>query len=126
MQDTLKTKARCMAVFRQAAEAGHKVAVDNTNPSAEARRPFIDYAKSKNIPVRCLLFPPHPHLTRHLNVHRAITKKQERLPEVAFAWFESRFQRPSLDEGFEEIVELPFTPLFDSEYEKSVFSKYLI
>jgi bifunctional polynucleotide phosphatase/kinase len=45
------------------------------------------------------------------------------LPEIAFNTFGSKFQEPTAEEGFSELIKVPFT-FVGSEEEKRLWSKY--
>ena len=125
-QDTLKTQPKCKAALIAAIESGRSAVVDNTNPSAAARKNILEILLSRKIPARCFWFQAEPKLTRHLNIHRSLTRKTYRLPEVAFAAYESRFQEPQLSEGFSEVVKIPFKPRFDTKEDEAIFTMHLL
>ncbi len=90
------------------------------------RRAYIEHAREKGVPVRCVWFQTDDRLSRHLNVLRAVTKDQAVLPDVAFNYFKVNFEEPTIEEGFDQITKIPFIPTFDTEEERIMFSKYLI
>lgn len=45
-RDTLKTKEKCLKVAEEAMKNGKNLVIDNTNPSAEDRKAYIQLAKS--------------------------------------------------------------------------------
>jgi bifunctional polynucleotide phosphatase/kinase len=125
-QDTLKTRAKCIAAMVEAIEAGQSVVIDNTHPSIEARDVFLRILSKKNVPTKCFWFQTDPDLALHLNVYRSLTKKTQRLPKLAFIAYKSRFQEPTLSEGFAEIVRIPLKPHFESSQEEKIFTMYLL
>lgn len=105
---------------------GKSVVIDNTNPTIKIRKEYVDMARECQVPVKCLWFSAQLPLAQHLNVHRSITKNMYRLPQVAFSTYHSRFQEPTLNEGFQEVVKIPFVPKFDTPKEQRVFEMFLV
>ncbi len=124
-RDLLKTVAKCKSAARAALAKGQSVYVDNTHPTRESRLEFISIASEMNIPTRCILFVTDDCLSKHLDVFRSITTRVEPLPSVAFHAFHNRYQPPVLQEGFSEIIQIPFVPEFDSAEKKLIFTQYL-
>jgi predicted kinase len=52
---TLKTKEKCMKVCKELLVDGKSVVIDNTNPTADVRKRYIDIAKSLKIPIRAFI-----------------------------------------------------------------------
>ena len=102
---------------------GKPVVVDNTNPSKEARKCYIDIAKKTGTPVRSLYFDTPIELSKHLNMFRQNTTNgaQRRVPDVGYNVFKSKFQEPSLEEGFSEIQKVIFVPEFTNDHQKKLF-----
>jgi bifunctional polynucleotide phosphatase/kinase len=48
-RDTLKTKEKCLAKAEEAMQKNKYVVIDNTNPKAEDRKPFLELAKKHSI-----------------------------------------------------------------------------
>jgi len=69
-RDTLGSKSLCEKKTREFLDKSKSVIIDNTNPSREARRTFIEIAKEYNVPVRCLVFKTPEDLAKHLNAVR--------------------------------------------------------
>jgi len=93
----------------------------------------MSLAKDLNVPIRCVYFFSTPELCRHNNAVRAANKElvsshksklpfseqrnsysaqnpesRTSLPGIAFGDFGRRFQEPTLDEGFEDIIPVKF------------------
>lgn len=71
-RDTLKTMPKCIKAVREALKNGKSCVVDNTNPSIDSRKPFIDIAKELKIPVRCFILEIDSELNEHLNIFREV------------------------------------------------------
>ncbi|CAO3590169.1 unnamed protein product [Absidia cylindrospora] len=125
-QDTLKTKAKCMKACEESLTSDKSVVIDNTNGTVDARADFIKIAQKHDIPVRCFYFVADEHLCRHNNYYRHITQgDRDLLSEIVFRTFKSRFQEPTLEEGFTEIKKINFT--FDgSEDDLSEWRKWYL
>lgn len=124
-RDSLGTMAKCISLVRSSLSSGKSVYIDNTSPTCESRVPFVAIAKEHGIHVRCFQFIGEEELCRHLNVFRSITQNIEPLPAVAFNSFKANYRVPELDEGFESILQVPFTAQFESETELDLFKQYL-
>jgi len=66
--DILKTKEKCMKVCKELLVDGKSVVIDNTNPTAEVRKRYIDIAKSLKIPIRALYFDVPKDTCIHNNI----------------------------------------------------------
>ncbi len=88
--------------------------VDNTNADVETRAVWIRLAKKFGVPVRCVYMRAPAKLCEHNDTVRALAggtfnpEKRAILPHSAFFSFASRFKEPQAQEGFEEILSIPF------------------
>ncbi|XP_047123558.1 bifunctional polynucleotide phosphatase/kinase [Hydra vulgaris] len=124
-RDSLKTIEKCISLAEKSLKNKKSVVIDNTNPSKEARKVFIDLAKKYNVSVRCFNFQTPLELAHHLNRFRQIVSGGtiRRVPDVGFNTFKSKFQPPSKEEGF-EIVTINFSPKFHTNEEKALFLQW--
>lgn len=93
--DEHKTSAKMIKVANAAIQNGQSVVFDATNPSKEKRQVFIEYAKTKNLPIRCV------HIATSFS--ESLIKNNERakpVPKIVYNIYKSKFQEPSIDEGF--------------------------
>lgn len=119
-----KKKAQRLAV--EAWRAGKSVVVDNTNPSLETRKEWIDLAKSVGVStIRCIYVKTDRAVAQHLNVFRSLLPassalSRARVPDVVYNIYFSQFKVPTLEEGFNAIIEVPFVlePFVDRETEE--------
>ncbi|RKP34859.1 polynucleotide kinase 3 phosphatase-domain-containing protein, partial [Dimargaris cristalligena] len=114
-QDTLKTRAKCVAACDQALQAGQSVVVDNTNPDRSTRAEYIRVAQRHNVPVRCLHLSASEDVARHNNIFRAWAHlvaepaaARSALSSIVFNTYKSRFETPTEAEGFAEVVSMDF------------------
>eukprot|EP01116_Phalansterium_solitarium_P020680 TRINITY_DN6162_c0_g2_i1.p1 TRINITY_DN6162_c0_g2~~TRINITY_DN6162_c0_g2_i1.p1 ORF type:complete len:264 (+),score=82.16 TRINITY_DN6162_c0_g2_i1:296-1087(+) len=117
-QDTLKTKEKCVKAAEQALAAGRCVVVDNTNPTAEVRKLYINAARARGVPARCFVLNTDRELAEHLNLFRERLTNGEtpRIPDIGYNVFKSRYEAPSTKEGFTEVKETSMKPAA-AEYE---------
>ncbi|WWC98526.1 polynucleotide kinase 3'-phosphatase [Kwoniella sp. B9012] len=107
-QDLLGTRDRCLRIAEQFLIAGKKVVVDNTNRNRETRAHWIRLAMKLKIPIRLFHFLCPLELAKHNNVYRACYGPPDEptrtlLPTLAFTSYAGAFEKPSIDEGFDEI-----------------------
>jgi len=115
--------------------------IDATNANKEARNEWIKLIGSINekneknekteikskIKIWCVYSNISKELAFHLNKIRAIRGvidpeyHSKQVPAVAIHAYWKKFQEPTVDEGFEKIVEMNFEPQFKSKEEKKLF-----
>ena len=110
-QDELKTLAKCKYMFKSYLYQKFNVIVDNTNKDIKTRKHWIDMATIFKIQIRCIYLNIPKDIVIHLNKFRSLTS-QKKIPMVAIHTYFKKFEVPSLDEGFSEIIECPF--IFDN------------
>lgn len=123
-RDTLKTQEKCERTVAESLKAGRSVAVDNTNPSKEARAAYTKIAVNYKVPVRCFIFETTLEAAKHMNYYRQLITdgKQRRVPDVGYNVFKSRYVVPDkAGEGFSAVLKIPFVPVFKDEEEKKKF-----
>jgi len=92
---------RLLPQLEAALRAGQPAVVDNTNPSAADRAPFIALARSLGVPVRAVFFDTTARACVARNARRAGAAKD---PNVAIFAAATRIQRPAWAEGFDRIL----------------------
>jgi bifunctional polynucleotide phosphatase/kinase len=130
-RDTLQTRAKCIRATEEHWAKGHRVVIDNTNPTAEDRQAYIDVVKKHAsqkkstgaaaagvLPVRIFFFTHSRGLANHMNVVRAYVEGVPRVPSIAYSVFQSRLQRPTTAAevaalGVEALWEIPPVACFD-------------
>ena len=88
-RDTLKTKERCLKSMESHLSYGHSVIIDNTNPSCDDRKLYIEKCIHYRIPVMILHFVRDGHSA---NKHRS-----EPVPDIGYRMYFKKFQDPSID-----------------------------
>jgi bifunctional polynucleotide phosphatase/kinase len=138
-QDLLGTKSKCLAAAKKALADGGTVIVDNTNPKSLSRQEFINLnsADSKTL---CLYFSTRKEMCIHNNKFRLYGPHASELfkvltgeeyeaqgywvPAVAIHSYWANLEVPSETEGM-DVVEIPFVPSFENEFQKKIWSMAL-
>jgi bifunctional polynucleotide phosphatase/kinase len=101
-QDICKTSVKCVKECEKAIKNGDSVVIDNTNPSKEVRKKYIDIANKYNVKVKCVYFNIDRNLARHNNVYRSLKNiKIKIVPTIAYNIYFKKFEYPEESEGFE-------------------------
>jgi len=118
-----KSFPACHLDLTRALGNGSSVVIDNTNSDKKSRRIFIDEAKEYLVPVRCFLFKTPLSVAKHLNLFRVkLTRGQAKIVlDIAYKAHTSRFQLPTQEEGFTEVKEIRFRPIFEKEDDAILF-----
>jgi bifunctional polynucleotide phosphatase/kinase len=99
------------------------------NPTTKNRKVFIDIAKKQGIPVRCFYFTADKSICLHNNMQRKHNSHHKHNKQVApiksIDDFFGKLEKPSLDEGFESIVEVDFMPdSFESKLDEQAYNEH--
>jgi bifunctional polynucleotide phosphatase/kinase len=91
------------------------IIIDNTNMSVRSRKEFLDFAKSKSILCRCILFDFDAKLAAHLAKCREYLRPAyvyKHITDVCYRMMIKSYQRPTLDEGFTriDVVQFSYNP----------------
>ncbi|MBK8886821.1 MAG: AAA family ATPase [Saprospiraceae bacterium] len=76
------------------------IVIDNTNPSAIDRMKYIRIGKHNNYKVICYFLDSTPEESKKRNSTRSGKK---RVPDIAIDVIQSRLEKPSYEEGIDEI-----------------------
>jgi len=137
-QDTLKNISKCLKVAGEKLSQGKSVIVDNTNRDTGTRGQWIELARAKKVPIRCIWLDIPKDLSFHLNTFRSIQKPSssedktdddERGRKVSSAvihTFYKNYQEPKEREGFDRVTKIGFIPgPFASDEHRELFYMYL-
>lgn len=102
-RDTLKLMKKCVDLADKSLKDGKSVVIDNTNPSREARKLFIDIAKKYKARVVVFDFIADFEIAYRLNKARKETGLGHVVPVVVFVKFRMDYQPPHKDEGISDI-----------------------
>jgi bifunctional polynucleotide phosphatase/kinase len=116
-RDTCKTKEKCIELARVAIDKKKSLVVDNTNPTAESRKYFIQLAQENNYTIRCFVFEIDYEMANHLNNlrHLYTNGAVPKLNKIVYNTYKKYYEEPDEDEGIdaENIKKLKFR--FDPE-----------
>lgn len=98
--DQLKTRHRETLLIQACLAARQRFAVDNTNPTRAERARYISAAKQAGFRVIGYFFEPDPKASYERNAQR---QKKHYVPPAGLFGTLKRLERPSLDEGFDEL-----------------------
>lgn len=105
-RDTLKTMKKCINLADKSLKSGKSVVIDNTNPSREARKVFINLAKQYKARVIVFDFIADFEIAYRLNKARKESGLGHVLPVVVFVKFRMQYQAPHKSEGIHEIYHI--------------------
>uniref|UniRef100_A0A182PGC7 PNK FHA domain-containing protein n=1 Tax=Anopheles epiroticus TaxID=199890 RepID=A0A182PGC7_9DIPT len=126
-RDTLGSWQKCVVQMELSLRQGKSVAVDNLSPDVESRKRYVLVASRAKIPVRCFLMDVSYKHARHNNEFREITdRSHSSIAEMVFNSFKSKFQEPTIAEGFAEIVKVKFVPNFASKSHEDLYKMFLL
>jgi predicted kinase len=107
-RDSLGTAEREAAVIAECLSSQRSFAVDNTNATRAVRAPLIRQAKAAGFRVLCYFFDIPVRTAIGRNNHR---KDKNPVPVPAILRTAKHLERPSLEEGIDEIRIIPAAPL---------------
>lgn len=86
--------------MEKALSQGSNVVLDNTYPTVESRKPFIELAHKYNTEIECVMMnTPYAECVRRNELRQGKTKVEL----VAIKYFFSRLQYPTKNEGFDSL-----------------------
>ncbi|CAH8617006.1 unnamed protein product [Heterobilharzia americana] len=125
-RDVIGTWQKCVQAAEEAIAKKQSVVVDNTNIDIESRSRYIKIAKVWDIPVRCFIMETSFEHAQHNEKFRALTNSSHKpISSMVFNMMKSKYEKPTLEEGFQEILTIPF--ILDKNMEHlSLYCKYLL
>lgn len=125
-RDTLKTMQRCIHECEKYMTNGKSIVIDNTNPSIDDRKKFIELAKLNKYIVRCFVMDTSIELSKHNSYYRNYISngKINHIPDIAYNIYKKKFTEPIIEEGFSEIIKVPFS--LDNSVDESKYRMYFI
>lgn len=91
--------------FSEVVGRGHSVIVDGCNFSPYARKPYIEEAKTLELPILCVSFGPGDEDALARRVAEGRGYKKEKWEKI-FYRFRGMFVPPSINEGFDKVYEV--------------------
>ncbi|KAF8781717.1 bifunctional polynucleotide phosphatase/kinase-like [Argiope bruennichi] len=128
-RDILGSWQKCVSECTRSLSSGLRVIIDNTNPDFESRSRYIEVAKKFKVPCRCFLFDCSIEQAKHNNVFRELQAPDEKhvgVNDMVLNSYKSKYQEPSMKEGYSALVKVNFVPRFKNKHEEKMFQKFLI
>ena len=98
--DTLKTRHREQLLVEECLNSGKSYAVDNTNPTVDDRRRYIEPAKVAGYRVVGYFMESR---LKECIARNELREGKARVPAKAIAATSNKLQMPSYEEGFDEL-----------------------
>jgi bifunctional polynucleotide phosphatase/kinase len=110
-QDELKTLNNCkkevITFINKNKNKNKDIIIDNTNRNIKTRKIWIEIAKKNNFQIRCIDINIPKEFSIHINTYRKLIKQQY-VPDIAIHSFYKNYELPKIEEGFIEIISIPF------------------
>ena len=106
--DMLKTRFREGQLLEACLRTGQPFVVDNTNPTKEQRRVYIEAAKAANFRIVGYYFQSKVEDCKNRNEARPA---DERVPLAGLLGTYTKLELPSLDEGFDALFYVRFSEI---------------
>lgn len=103
-QDKLKNLNMCKSHAEFSMINGKSLIIDATNSSRDTRKIWINLAKQYGYHCRAIKMNTSYELSKHNNYYRFFKSNGKFVPEIAYNIYKKKFQEPSIDEGFNEII----------------------
>uniref|UniRef100_A0A6P7FU23 Uncharacterized protein F21D5.5 n=1 Tax=Diabrotica virgifera virgifera TaxID=50390 RepID=A0A6P7FU23_DIAVI len=126
-RDTLGSWQKCVKLVEESLQKKKNCVVDNTNVDKESRQRYIEVAKKFGVPCRCFVMNTTFEQSKHNNRFRELTDKSHLMvSEIIINNLRKNYQKPVKEEGFDEIVEVPFVPQFNSSENEKLYKMFLL
>lgn len=103
------------------------VVIDGMNPSADARKTFINIAKKRCVNVRCFEMQISKEQLAHNRKFAKLSGVKDSLKEDSrILAYDTFYQKPTVEEGFQKLLCVPFAPTFDDPKLNSLYHMFLL
>lgn len=99
--DEFITSKKMIIEAKKHIEKGFSVIFDATNPTIEKRKEYVNLANVYSLPVRCIVLTTDITESMFRN-----NKRQKVIPKITYYVFRKKYQEPTIDEGFSEIISI--------------------
>jgi len=99
--DEFLTSKKMIIEAKKHIEKGFSVIFDATNPTIEKRKEYINLANLYSLPIRCIVLKTDITESMFRN-----NKRQKVIPKITYYVFRKKYQEPTTDEGFSEIISI--------------------
>ncbi len=119
--DSYKNKNKLLKDFEKLILADKNIIIDNTNPSIEARKYYIDIAKKHNYNITCFNMTTPILLAKHNNYYRYLYENKELVPNLVYNIYNKKYIKPEISEGFNLIIDICSNYKTEKEYFNYLF-----
>jgi len=99
--DEFLTSKKMIIEAKKHIEKGFSVIFDATNPTIEKRKEYVNLANLYSLPIRCIVLKTDITESMFRN-----NKRQKVIPKITYYVFRKKYQEPTTDEGFSEIISI--------------------
>jgi bifunctional polynucleotide phosphatase/kinase len=121
-RDEEGTMKKCLNKMEKLIQAEHNIIIDNTNPTKQSRKPYIEIAKKYGYDVKIInftrLFDDY-NMAQHNNYYRHCKFGIRMIPNVAIYKFLKEYEEPEYEEGLDDIISISYMlPTLEKDYFK--------
>lgn len=124
-RDVEGTMKKCLNKMEKSLDSGYNVIIDNTNPTIESRKPYIELAKKYGYEVKIINISEmceDYNMALHNNYYRYIKFGKPLIPNVALYKFLKDYQQPTIDEGVDDVININYMlPTLNPDYFKYLY-----
>ncbi|XP_047030286.1 uncharacterized protein F21D5.5 [Helicoverpa zea] len=126
-RDVLGSWQKCAAEATKLLQRGKSVIVDSTNPDKESRSRWLALAKEMKVDCRCAKMTASIAHAKHNNKFRELMKINH-IPvnDIVYHTYKNKYVDPSHNEGFKEVIDVPFTPDFEDKEAEKIYRMHLL
>ena len=99
--DELLTSKKMIKEAEKHIQEGASIVFDATNPTKEKRQEYVALANKYKLPIRCIVMQTDMAEAMFRN-----NKRNKIIPKITYYVFRKKYQDPTLDEGFQEIIKI--------------------
>ncbi|CAF4244268.1 unnamed protein product, partial [Adineta steineri] len=128
-RDEVGTWQKCVKMAELALNKKQSVVIDNTNLDKESRQRYIEVANTFGVSCRCFVMNVSIEHTKHNNLFRQMIGTDDAhkdVNDIVIMGAQKRYVKPTLDEGFSEIVTVNMQPLFNDTDMEELYYQYIL
>ncbi|CAF0782936.1 unnamed protein product [Adineta ricciae] len=128
-RDEVGTWQKCVKMAETALSKQQSAIIDNTNLDKESRQRYVEVAKKFQVPCRCFIMNVSLEHAKHNNLFRQMIGADDAhkdVNDIVIMGANKRYVKPTLDEGFSEILTINMQPLFDDQELEELYYQYIL
>ncbi|CAF1560162.1 unnamed protein product [Adineta steineri] len=128
-RDEVGTWQKCVKMAELALSKKQSVVIDNTNLDKESRQRYIEVANTFGVSCRCFVMNVSVEHAKHNNLFRQMIGTDDAhkdVNDIVLMGAQKRYVKPTLDEGFSEIVTINMQPLFNDTDMEELYYQYIL